>query len=236
MNSASGDYSLAAGYNSAANHNGSFVWSDSYTTTQNTTNRAHQFDVRAFGGARFEKDSTWWIDMLWYEPIETSTGAYLSWGGVWNSVSDRNAKENFSPVDGQQVLAQLAEVPVTSWNYKAEEESTRHIGPVAQDFYAAFGYGDRETSIGSVDADGVALAAIQGLYEINQDLESENEYLQLQVDNLEARLAVIESDNASKSITSIRSYSWLGLFLIGFVGIRLIGRDRFLNLLFGGDK
>ena len=42
------------------------------------------------------------------------------------------------------------------------------MGPMAQDFYAAFGLGGGDTTITSMDPDGVALAAIQGL---NQKLE-----------------------------------------------------------------
>ena len=63
----------------------------------------------------------------------------------------------------------LAALPITTWNFK-ELHDGRHIGPMAQDFYAAFGLGRSETTITSVDPDGVALAAIQGL---NQKLEEQ---------------------------------------------------------------
>ena len=42
---------------------------------------------------------------------------------------------------------------------------------MAQDFYAAFGVGKNETTITTIDADGVALAAIQALH---QQLQEEN--------------------------------------------------------------
>jgi hypothetical protein len=41
----------------------------------------------------------------------------------------------------------------------------RHVGPMAQDFHAAFGLGDSDKSIGMQDIEGVALAAIQGLHQ-----------------------------------------------------------------------
>ena len=57
-------------------------------------------------------------------------------------------------------------MPVKTWNYKTQAADIRHIGPMAQDFKAAFGVGESDTGITTVDADGVALAAIQGLNEL----------------------------------------------------------------------
>lgn len=78
--------------------------------------------------------------------------------------SDRNIKERFAPVNPREVLAKVATMPVTLWSYKDQPE-TRHIGPVAQEFHEAFGLGTDNRHIASVDADGVAFAAIQGLHE-----------------------------------------------------------------------
>jgi Tfp pilus assembly protein FimV len=92
-------------------------------------------------------------------------------------------------------LARLAQVPISTWNYRAEDASIRHIGPTAQDFHAAFGLGYNDTSISTVDADGVALAAAQGLYDLSQEqaariqqLEAENTDLQTQLDAQQAQL------------------------------------------------
>ena len=78
--------------------------------------------------------------------------------------------------------------------------SIRHIGPMAQDFYAAFGVGEDDRHISTVDADGVALAAIQGLYQVVQDkdaaiasLQTENETLKTRLDDLDQRLAALEA-------------------------------------------
>jgi hypothetical protein len=95
--------------------------------------------------------------------------AYLSTGGVWTNASDRNQKAHFHPVSGRDVLRRLSAIPITTWNYKAEGSGVRHMGPMAQDFRAAFGLGDDDKHITTIDEGGVALAAIQELY--RQDLE-----------------------------------------------------------------
>jgi len=96
--------------------------------------------------------------------IATSTGAYLSTGGTWTNNSDRNLKQNLTAVNGQSVLQRLADVPMFTWNYKAQPGSVRHIGPMAQDFHQAFAVGEDDKHISTTDAEGVALAAIQELY------------------------------------------------------------------------
>jgi hypothetical protein len=79
---------------------------------------------------------------------------------------DRNAKANLTRIDTQQILEKLACLPIQDWNYKADPASVRHIGPTSQDFRAAFGLnGDDDIYISAVDAQGIALAAIQGLNE-----------------------------------------------------------------------
>jgi hypothetical protein len=95
-------------------------------------------------------------------PIHHSSGARLTAGGVWTNASSRSLKTAFETIDPLAVLDKVAALPVQGWRYKVEDGSTRHIGPVAEDFQRVFGLGDGE-SIGTVDADGVALAAIQGL-------------------------------------------------------------------------
>jgi hypothetical protein len=104
------------------------------------------------------------------------------YGVTFNPTSDRNAKENFQPVNPQTVLEKVAALPISEWNFKGDA-STPHIGPMAQDFHAAFGIGPDDKHIATVDADGVALAAIQGL---NQKLEAKNAGLEKQVAELRA--------------------------------------------------
>jgi hypothetical protein len=75
------------------------------------------------------------------------------------------------------VLERLADVPIQTWRYKGQDESITHMGPTAQDFYSAFGLGIDDRHIVTVDADGVALAAIQGLYELVKEQQTEIERL-----------------------------------------------------------
>lgn len=85
--------------------------------------------------------------------------------GAVHVASDSELKDDFSSVDGAEVLEKLLGMPVMSWRFKGESSDVRHIGPMAQDFMAVFGYGMDDRHITSTDADGVALAAIQGLNE-----------------------------------------------------------------------
>ncbi|MBK8506836.1 MAG: tail fiber domain-containing protein [Saprospiraceae bacterium] len=75
--------------------------------------------------------------------------------------SDRNRKEDIEEVNYRKILDLVNELPVSSWQYKGQ--AGRHLGPMAQDFYSSFGLGNGDTGIASVDADGVALAAIKAL-------------------------------------------------------------------------
>lgn len=91
--------------------------------------------------------------------------AHLTAGGAWTNASDRNVKANFAPVDGRAVLDKALSLPLSTWNYQAEDAATCHLGPMAQDFYATFGLGGDDKSISTIDPAGVSLAAIQGLYQ-----------------------------------------------------------------------
>ena len=72
-------------------------------------------------------------------------------------------QRNLEPVNGVSVLERLSKLPVYFWNAKGTDPNIRHIGPTAQDFMAAFALGNDDKMIGMQDAEGVALAAIQGL-------------------------------------------------------------------------
>lgn len=70
-----------------------------------------------------------------------------------------------------EVLAKLAELPVSTWTYDWEPPHVRHMGPMAQDFAAAFGLGTDDRTIFPVDAQGVLMAAVQALYRRVLELE-----------------------------------------------------------------
>ena len=84
-------------------------------------------------------------------------------------------------------------VPISTWNYKTQDASVRHMGPMAQDFHEAFGLGEDDKHITTVDADGVALAAIQGIHEIVQKKDAKISMLQKQNADLESRVAALEA-------------------------------------------
>ncbi|MBY5935563.1 tail fiber domain-containing protein [Tateyamaria omphalii] len=102
--------------------------------------------------------------------------------GTLTQSSDKNRKMAIEPVNPTEILAKVRDMPVSEWTYIHDaEDGTRHIGPMAQDFYAAFGTGASDTGISSIDTGGVALAAIQAL-------SAENATLKARLDALEAEL------------------------------------------------
>lgn len=167
LNNVATNYSFAAGQQAQATNQGAFVWADSQNAPfASTTN--DQVSFRCQGGARFFSN-----------PGATVGVQLLPSANAWSSVSDRNAKKNFRPVDTRAVLEELAAIPVQRWNYKWESDGeVPHLGPMAQDFKSAFFPGRDDQSISTMEFDGVELAAIQGL---NRKVEEQNAQLQRQV-------------------------------------------------------
>lgn len=116
------------------------------------------------------------------------TGGGLTVNGTVVSSSDRNVKAGFAPVDPQAILAKVIALPIQRWHF-TNDASTPHVGPVAQDFHAAFHVGADNKHIATVDADGVALAAIQGL---NRKLEQKLEQKQTEITELKQRFEALE--------------------------------------------
>jgi len=112
--------------------------------------------------------------------------ATLSNGGAWTNASSRTFKEGFAAIDPADVLERVLALGISRWSYIGSGEG-EHVGPMAEDFHAAFGLGHSEKQIATVDADGVALAAIQGL---NAKLEAENAALR---EEMAALRALVES-------------------------------------------
>jgi len=116
----------------------------------------------------------------------TGGTATLSHGGAWTNASSRTFKEGFAAIDPADVLERVLALGISRWSYIGSGEG-EHVGPMAEDFHAAFGLGHSEKQIATVDADGVALAAIQGL---NAKLEAENAALR---EEMAALRALVES-------------------------------------------
>ena len=102
--------------------------------------------------------------------------AYLSVGGTWTNASDINLKENIEVVDGNSILNKIANLSITKWRYKGTNEY--HIGPMAQDFKAAFDLGNDDKSISTIDPSGVSLIAVQELLKEIEQLKKRIEVLE----------------------------------------------------------
>src|SRR5688500_12779842 len=173
---------MALGHRASANgRTGSFTWADQSTTDSLENSANNSFQIRAAGGVRLYTNAT------------TTTGVSLNAGGSsWNVISDRNTKENLLAVDGEDGLSRIRNLPVTTWRYIDEvDRSTRHIGPMAQDWNAAFGFSRESTTINMSDFDGVNLAAIQAL-------EQRTTTLQGQVAERDARIQALEGQVAER--------------------------------------
>jgi hypothetical protein len=174
-NAAYGTASFAAGEAAEALSDYSFVWSDgTYLFDDQGTNT---FNVLASGGT--------------YIYSGLGVGVVLDANrSSWTTISDRNKKKNFKPVDCEKVLEKLVAMPIQQWNYKWEKDTdTPNLGPMAQDFKPAFYPGRDEKGISTLEFDGVELAAIQGL---NQKLEERDQHLQAALKEKDAKIAQLE--------------------------------------------
>jgi hypothetical protein len=175
---AAGAHSFAAGQKAFAGYDGSFVWGDGTAQAQSTGK--NRFEVLSTGGLTFYAATGSMI----IDPAGNVTARSFT------PVSDRAAKEAFASVSPAEILERVVSLPVQTWHFKQDSSEARHIGPMAQDFYAAFGVGPDDKHIATVDADGVALAAIQGL---NQKLEGQMRAKDARITELEQRLAALET-------------------------------------------
>lgn len=211
-NVASGAASVAMGYHAHTNaRQGSFVFADRSSVDTLRAGVNHSANWRVSGGYRIFTSSNLSTGVTlqsgasvsnWGQSsavISTSTGAMLTTGGVWQNASDVNRKHRFEQISNEEILGKLRKLPVTRWSYKTEGDNIRHIGPMAQDFYAAFGLGNDNRGIGTVDADGVALAGIKALEERTR--------------NLAAELESLKADNAAlrQQMHDNNGNSWMGL-------------------------
>ncbi len=191
-NLATSSVSIAAGINAAADqpHCAVFsLWADTVLNDRAMScfGTSNVFRIGANAGLSVDYGvemehgfGTKWVALGNFFPnqtISTWTAAFLTDGGVWTNNSDRNSKTDFAQVDSRAVLAKIETLPITTWRYK-NEQGQIHLGPMAQDFRAAFGLGADERHIGTIDESGVALAAIQALAKENAELRQRLEVLE----------------------------------------------------------
>ena len=168
--------------------------------TQLNTNNFTRLRMNVVGSPSWEMDVSggatpslsWWTGS---QKMILDYNGNLAITGTYSPSSDRNAKEHFQPVDPRTVLAKVTELPITRWKFK-QDAQTEHIGPMAQDFYAAFGTGADDKHIATVDADGVALAAIQGLNQKVDEKDAEIRNQGAKIKTLTADVRMQQAENA----------------------------------------
>jgi len=138
------------------------------------------FTARAPGGVRFLSSATN------VASVELPPGA-----GTWSSLSDSNAKTDITAIDHRETLRKVSELPVKSWNYKHDSDR-RYVGPMAQDFRAAFGLGFDSQHISTIDTDGVALSALKGLIEELQERKERSAAQAKRLQELQAELEALQ--------------------------------------------
>jgi|GEM_PF-2123674 len=214
-NEARGSSSLAAGEGAYAENNSVFVWNDESEYHDHPDSEKEEegfssdedvegepvtgpntFNVSASGGVRFVTGEN---EVTYIE--EGSAG--------WSNTSTRTAKTNVDPVDQQAALEGVDSLDIATWEYKNERgdgKGTTHIGPMAEEFHDAFDVGNSDEHINSINLDGVALAAIQGLSkkldEKNErinDLEAENEQLGDRLAAVEVHLGMDDTADQAAS-------------------------------------
>ena len=197
---ADGLASCALGSNvSTQGHWGAFIIGDATSFAPTTYNTAdNQMAMRFTGGYRL------------YTDINSTIGAQIPSGGnSWSTISDRRKKENFAPVNGEEFLSKIHSFNLTSWNYKGQDARIfRHYGPMAQDFYAAFGkdsYGTvgNDTTINQADFEGVSFIAIQALE--RRTAAQAKEIEQLKAENVKLKLQAAQYADLSKRLEAVEA-------------------------------
>jgi hypothetical protein len=173
---ATGIYSIAIG--SGANTNGRdgsmVVGDDAYFQTAYSS-ADNQLTMRFIGGYR-----------LWSSYPDSTSGVYMRHGqSGWSNYCDRNKKENFEEVDGEWVLRKIRNIPITKWNYKRTDTNDKYIGPMAQDFYAAFHLGGTDSlGINTICIDGINMKGVQALEKRTSEMQVEIDKIRRQNENL----------------------------------------------------
>jgi hypothetical protein len=151
----------------------------------------NQFTARFAGGYRFFTSSNTGANGpgIFFAPGQNGIGAS----------SDVRKKENFKPLDGEAMLRKIGGFRLHTWNYKGQDpRQYRHYGPMAQDFFAAFGHDGvgtigTDTTITSTDFDGINFAAIQALVERTEQLRQKDGQLEAKTRELEALLERLQA-------------------------------------------
>jgi hypothetical protein len=182
---ASGIYSFAIGSGADTNgKDGSMVVGDDTYFQTAYASADNQITMRFSGGYRF-----------WSSYPDSVSGVYMRHGqSGWSNYCDKNRKENFEPVDGESILSKIKNIPISEWNYKKTDVNDKYIGPMAQDFYAAFHLnGTDSLGINSISMDGVNMAGIQALEKRTAEMKKEYDS---QISNLLSEIKQVNDKNS----------------------------------------
>lgn len=188
------DRSFALGsFVSTNNKNGSFILGDASNSTVLKNSTLNQMMMRFDGG------------YILYTNAATTLGNYVNTSSSgWSSISDRNKKENFEQLSGEEILRKLKGVPVSKWNYIDGSDDVKYIGPMAQDFYRAFGLGGTDSlGINSINIDGVNLAAVQALIIRTDELKKAQD--ELKVSNVKLDEQQVQIDAMRKELDELKA-------------------------------
>ena len=206
---ASGVFSTAMGYGVSTNgQTGAFIIGDSDPLSKGTTYSGftNEFVARFNNGYYFMTSG----DANRY-------GVSIAHNGnSWVSICDKNRKENFEPLNGEDVLQKLSNINFTSWNYKKQDpKAYRHYGIMAQDFNTAFGkdkYGaiGNDTTVNPIDMIGIDMAAIQALVKRTTELKNDNEKLKDKDEAINKKLAEVtelkkENESLRQSMAQLQA-------------------------------
>jgi trimeric autotransporter adhesin len=188
---ANNDYSVAIGYRASNNgHTGTMAMGDESTTDSVRNQADNEFRIRYNGGIRLRVSTA-------------ANGNTPGAGGnvgcdltvavpTWTCASSRTLKDNYLNVDGEDILYRVRNTPVTTWSMIGHGD-VRHLGPVAEDFYRAFGLGIGETTIGMGDIDGVNFAGVKALEARTTQLSTELAVARTAITERDARIADLEA-------------------------------------------
>lgn len=173
--------------------------SDYYPTSTQTQLRFMEASANGSNYVGFVAPANIVSNVVWTLPsADGNNGDQLTTDGSgnlsWAPASDRNKKENFAKLNPENILRKYAAFDLTTWNYKSESgKNIRHYGPMAQDFFAAFGHDGigvigNDTTIRALDIQGVNFTAIQALEKRTRELQEANTLLARDVAELKEML------------------------------------------------
>ena len=189
LTTASGDYSTAMGFQASTN------------------GMSNSFAICASGLGGYpsitnENNNEFMVYAEHYKFWTSTTGQFVNLvpgANSWTGMCDKNRKENFEPLNGEDVLKKISKISFTSWNYKNQDPKIfRHYGIMAQDFYAAFGkdkYGTIgcDTLVNPIDMIGIDMAAIQALEKRTEKIEEQ----QQEIEELKKQNQTVNKNNSS---------------------------------------